>query len=270
MIKRLLILTLNCCLIQFSQAQTPKIKSVSKLTYDYSLTPFGAKVLLDTNVIEYAFDGKINYTNQKSNFRYPAPVAILIDSVLILDSTNTNVHKRMYKSDTTITEVFVKNYGDSIIEIEIGKLDTIRVSKSYYRGKKIVKTTEQFSRKVGGSYSVVFYKRKSKKIIKAIALTTYLNGTQDSVQIINHGKRKCYKKFEFNENKKEWFLKLKLKRTKYKEIVCETFFNEYYQIYFTKKKTTIFNNFGLPISETTFDKYLAQIEKKVIYKYEFY
>lgn len=225
---------------------------------------------MDTNVIEYGVDGKINYSNHVGDFKYGESTEIVLDSVSILDSTNTGIYKQKYYSDGTITRASIKSYRDSTIEIEIKDLDTVLVSKSYYKKENLIKSTLKYSSRYGGEFTITHYHRKNKHSLKSTVLTTYLNGKQDSVEIKNHGNRKCYKKFEFNESKKEWYLKLILKRTKHKEISCETFYNEFHQMYFTTKKTTVFNDLGLPLSETTIDKYLGQIQKKVIYEYDFY
>jgi hypothetical protein len=261
----------------FSYERDVQIKKETKIvnTFDYDyikgeelyLSKKG-KVKTDTIIKEFNLDGTL-----KKSYRSPYVTfskIINLDSIVQISTENNFKHQREYWSDTTLIDIFTQNFGDSIIQIKTSGSDTIQINKSYFHKGKLVKCHNRDLRYSYGKFNeVITYEKKTKNHEIAIIITTYYeNGLTDTIKIDNNKKRN--KTFVFNSDKNEWFVKEKVKSKKRKIIIKETFYHDYHKMYFTTKITTIYNKYGLPISEIKYDTYLKHIESETTYKYDYY
>lgn len=270
-----IILILLFLTFSFAFGQNPQVSKEIKvtMTFDYNYMKDGKLYLSrkgvvrqDTLITEYNQDGK-----QKNPNKDPYVTVIKtinLDSVAVIFQNDTIGHQREFWSDTTFTDISIRIFPDSIIKTKILKGDTLQIEKIYNYG--------EVKRELA-TFNYGFYKRKviyeetSKNRDIATMITTYFkNGLTDTVKIENYKKRNIYKTLIFNKDRKEWFVKEKIKSKKNKRVVWETFYHDYHKTYFTTKTTTTFNKFGLPILEIQYDTYLKHIEVKTTYEYEYY
>lgn len=270
----LIILTVT---FSFAYGQKLKVKKETEIvmTFDYNYLKDGElylskkpSITIDTTITEFNEDGSLKYPDSSLT----SVKISYCDSIVFISKISNIKHEREYWSNSKPINIYTQNFGDSIIQVKIYEEDTVQINKSYFQNGKLVKCYNQDMRSSYGKFSeIIIYDRKNKNREIATVISNHLeNGTTDTVKIDNNNRRKVYKTFVYNPDKKEWFTQEKTKTGKSKSVIWETFYHSYHKMYFTTKTSITNNDYGLTETEIVYDSYLKHIEKKTIYMYEFY
>ncbi|MBS1685476.1 MAG: hypothetical protein JSS76_11995 [Bacteroidetes bacterium] len=192
------------------------------------------------------------------------------DSIILLLDSGNFVHQLVYMSDSTRSEVFTYRYTDSVIKVHTFGEDSI-MEKYYYKNDKLFRseTIRSSIWDYRREYERTDYSRYSPVRKISITHTSHGSGWSDSIRTDKNKLTKIDKVFAYNKYKHEWYVENKIRERKNVRIVWTTWYHDYSHHYFTTKTVTKYVE-GLKSEETVYNVYRKELEKKTIYKYEYY
>lgn len=254
--------------------QHQKVKKATKITSNYDYTYFEdnkiylskkGKVNYDTSITEFDHNGKRISNEFNPNERIFK--TITLDSSSVISETENEKHYRNFYSDTSVDDVFIYIFKDSIVKIKLVNGDTLQIEK-IYNYKNVNKELKNFNN--GFQRWIKIYEKANGNREVATIITTKYHGFTDTFRSEYYKRRNIIKKLVFNHDNGEWYEKEKMQFKKRRTIIWNTFYHDYHKKYFTTRKTVKFNKSGNPISEVTYDQYLKHVKTKVTYQYEYY
>ncbi|MFK7970169.1 MAG: hypothetical protein AB8F95_07365 [Bacteroidia bacterium] len=247
-------------------AQKPIIKKRTAVTYDH----WG---WADTTINEY--DSAENVIKTASYLSPYVGRAYWVDSLIAISNTDSHTHMREYWCDSTTVEVYIRDFQDSLIEVKIKEGDTIQINRQFFNKGRLVKSSKM---KLHNDFlfqsQVILFEKKTKSRTRAMIIRfaeyPYPTLAKDTIFFDNHYKRRIYKTLIFNPLKRKWLVSKKAKVRDHKKVTIAYWWDEDFKKYPPTITTIRYNEYGHIISEIVYDRYLREIEKKVLYKYEYW
>lgn len=242
-----------------------------KVTKDTVILERKPQIKTDTIIKEYDPKGKLIY-------QYPDQTTengrlIFVDSTKIISKDKGKEHRKVFWSDSSIVDIYSEFFKDSTIIYEIKNNDTLKTDIKRYKNKRLIENLS-INQNENGSFAystLTKYQKKTDNKEKSIILICYIKDIpSDSIKYSARKKRCVYKRYTFNPNKGVWFVEDKTiyKHRKRKE--WNTFYHDYFDMYFTKSVIMKYNKSGLPDTEIKYDNYLKIIIEKTVFQYEYY